>query len=184
MKKLLFSLMAFAIATAGFAQKKVEDVAKFSTDTYDFGKVKQNTPPTATFIVTNVSNEPLIIEAANPTCGCTISDYTKAPIAPGKTGYIKATYNAAALGGIHKTLTVKFAGVDEIKQINLAGEVLEPAAYDTWAASNKTTTDDKTTVKVKDDGNKVKTTTKSDAVTTKSKTKKGKKVVEKSVVKK
>lgn len=184
MKKLLFSLMAFTFATAVFAQKKVEDVAKFSTDTYDFGKVKQNDPPIATFIVTNISKEPLIIEAANPTCGCTVSDYTKAPIAPGQTGFIKAKYNAAALGGIHKTLTVKFAGVDEIKQINLAGEVLEPAAYDTWAAANKTstTTDEKTTVKVKDD--KVKTETKTSASTTKTKTKKGKKVVEKSVVKK
>ncbi|MDB5199895.1 MAG: hypothetical protein JWO92_1858 [Chitinophagaceae bacterium] len=181
MKKLLFSLMAFTFATAVFAQKKAADVAKLSTDTYDFGKIKQSVPATATFIVTNIGTEPLIIEQANPTCGCTISDYTKAPIAPGKTGYIKATYNAVALGGIHKTLTVKFAGVDEIKQINLAGEVLEPAAYDTWAATNKKT-DEITTVKVKDD--KVKTETKTDAGTSKVKTKKGKKVVEKSVVKK
>ena len=182
MKKLLFSLMAFTFSTAIFAQKKVTDVAKFSTDTYDFGKVKQNTPPTATFIVTNISKEPLIIEAANPTCGCTISDYTKSPIAPGQTGTIKATYNAVALGGIHKTLTVKFAGVDEIKQINLAGEVMEPAAYDTWASANKGA-DTKATVKIKDDGAKVKTVIKTDAATTKSKNKKGKKVVEKSTVK-
>ena len=181
MKKLLFSLMAFTFATAIFAQKKAADVAKLSTETFDFGKIKQSVPAVATFIVTNISSEPLIIEQANPTCGCTISDYTKAPIAPGKTGYIKATYNASSLGGIHKTLTVKFAGVDEIKQINLAGEVMEPAAYDTWAAANKkTSTDDKTTVKVKDD--KVKIETKTDGGTTKVKTKKGKKV-EKTTVK-
>ena len=180
MKKLLFSLMAFTFATAIFAQKKAADVAKLNTETFDFGKVKQNVPAVATFVVTNVGSEPLIIEQANPTCGCTISDYTKSPIAPGKTGIIKATYNAAAIGGIHKTLTVKFAGVDEIKQINLAGEVMEPAAYDTWAAANKTTTDDKTTVKVKDD--KVKTETKTDAGTSKTKTKKNKKV-EKTTVK-
>ena len=181
MKKLLFSLMAFTFATAIFAQKKAADVAKLSTETFDFGKIKQSVPAVATFIVTNISSEPLIIEQANPTCGCTISDYTKAPIAPGKTGYIKATYNAASLGGIHKTLTVKFAGIDEIKQINLAGEVMEPAAYDTWAAANKkTSTDDKTTVKVKDD--KVKIETKTDGGTTKVKTKKGKKV-EKTTVK-
>ena len=181
MKKLLFSLMAFTFATAIFAQKKAADVAKLNTETFDFGKLKQSVPAVATFIVTNIGTEPLIIEQANPTCGCTISDYTKSPIAPGKTGYIKATYNAAALGGIHKTLTVKFAGVDEIKQINLAGEVMEPAAYDTWAAKSKTTTEDKTTVKVKDD--KVKTETKTDGGTIKTKTKKGKKVVEKTTVK-
>ncbi len=180
MKKLLFSLMAFTFATAVFAQKKAADVAKLSTETFDFGKIKQSVPATATFVVTNISKEPLIIEAANPTCGCTISDYTKSPIAPGQTGIIKATYNASSIGGIHKTLTVKFAGVDEIKQINLAGEVMEPAAYDTWAAANKTT-DDKTSVKVKDD--KVKTENKTTGTTTKVKIKKGKKVIEKNTVK-
>jgi len=181
MKKLLFSLMAFTFSTALFAQKKATDVAKLSTETYDFGKVKQNVPPTATFVVTNIGSEPLIIENATPTCGCTISDYTKAPIAPGKTGYIKATYNAVALGGIHKTLTVKFAGVDDIQQINLAGEVLDAAAYDAWAGKNKTSNTE-TTVKIKDD--KVKTETKTTSGTTKSKIKKSKKGVEKSVVKK
>jgi len=136
MKKLLIALLAFTSATT-FAQKKIADVAKLNTETYDFGKVKQNQPPTATFIVTNISSEPLIIEAANPTCGCTISDYTKAPIAPGKTGTIKATYNAANVGAIHKTLTVKFAGIDELKSINLAGEVLDSTAYNKWMAENK-----------------------------------------------
>lgn len=180
MKKLLFSLLAFTFATAVFAQKKAADVAKLNTEIFDFGKLKQNVPSTATFLVTNIGTEPLIIETATPTCGCTISDYTKAPIAPGKSGFIKATYNSVALGAIHKAITVKFAGVDEIKSLSLAGEVLEPAAYDTWAAANKK--DNNTTVKVKDD--KVKTETKSNGTTTKTKTKKGKKVVEKSVVQK
>jgi len=183
MKKLIFCLLTFTFATAIFAQKKAADIAKFNTETFDFGKLKQNDPSTATFIVTNIGTEPLIIETATPTCGCTISDYTKPPIAPGKTGFIKATYNAVALGAIHKTLTVKFAGVDEIQQINLAGEVLEPKAYDTWAAKGKINADDKTTVKVKED--KVKIETKSSKTpTTKLKVKTGKKVVEKSVVKK
>jgi hypothetical protein len=133
----LIALLAFASTTSVIAQKKIASVATFNTETYDFGKIKQNTPPTAEFVVTNISSEPLIIETANPTCGCTISDYTKSPIAPGKTGTIKATYNAATLGAIHKTLTVKFAGIDELKSINLAGEVLEPVAYDKWVAENK-----------------------------------------------
>lgn len=172
MKKVLIALVALVSTTGIYAQKKVADVAKLDTETYDFGKIKQNNPTTATFTVTNVSKEPLIIEQATPTCGCTIGDYTKAPILPGQTGTIKATYNAAALGAIHKSITVKFAGVDEIKSLNLAGEVLEPTAYETWAAENT-----KTKVKETDDKAKVKTEVKSDnGTTTKSKTKK-KKVV-------
>ena len=138
MKKLFIALLAFTSVTTLFAQKKIADVAKLNTETFDFGKVKQNVPPTATFVVTNIGSEPLIIETANPTCGCTISDYTKSPIAPGKTGTIKATYNAANIGAIHKTLTVKFAGIDELKSINLAGEVLDSTAYNKWASQNKT----------------------------------------------
>lgn len=176
--------MAFTFATSIFAQKKADDVAKFNTETFDFGKIKQGVPATATFIVTNIGKDPLLIEAANPTCGCTISDYTKTPIAPGQTGTIHATFNAAAVSPIHKTLTVKFAGADDIKMINLAGEVLEPAAYDTWAANNKkdVKTETKADIKVKDD--KVKTESKTDATTTKvtKKNKKNKKS-EKTVVK-
>lgn len=129
MKKLLVAILALS-SLSSFAQKKADDIAKLNVETYDLGKVKQNVPATATFIVTNVGKEDLLIDEAKPTCGCTISDYTKSPIAPGKTGVIHATYNAANLGHIDKTLTLKFAGADDIKFIKLTGDVLEPAAYD------------------------------------------------------
>ncbi len=128
MKKLLFAALALSSSSL-FAQTKADDIAKINVETYDLGKVKQNVPATATFIVTNIGKQDLLIDQANPTCGCTISDYTKAPIAPGKTGVIHATYNAANLGHIDKTLTVKFAGASDIKFIKLTGEVLDSAAY-------------------------------------------------------
>ena len=137
MKKLLFAVLALT-STSLFAQKKADDIAKIDVQTYDLGKVKQGVPATATFVVTNIGTEPLLIEQASPTCGCTISDYTKSEIAPGKTGYIKATYNAANLGHIDKTLTVKFAGADDVKSIKLSGDVLEPTAYDKDMADKDT----------------------------------------------
>lgn len=137
MKKLLLSFTALAASLVMFAQTKtVADVAKFEKETIDLGKVKQGVPTTATFIVTNVSKEPLIIEQANPTCGCTIGDYTKAPIAPGKTGTITATYNAAAASHFEKHMTVKFAGVDEVKSITITGDVLDADAFAKWQAEN------------------------------------------------
>ena len=124
MKKLLFSFAALMLTTVLFAQKKADDVAKFKTETIDLGKIQQGNPTVATFSVANIGMEPLIIEQANPTCGCTISDYTKEPIANGKAGTIKATYNAANIGAFEKHLTVKFAGVDQVKSITIKGEVL------------------------------------------------------------
>ncbi len=115
--------MALTLTTLVFAQKKADDVAKFKSETIDLGKIVQGTPTTAVFSVANIGTEPLIIEQANPTCGCTISDYTKEPIINGKSGTIKATYNAANVGAFEKHLTVKFAGVDEVKSITIKGEV-------------------------------------------------------------
>lgn len=129
MKKVLFSLLAVGLATVSFAQTKIADVAKFKAETIDLGKMKVNVPKTATFVVTNVGKSPLIIETASPTCGCTIGDYTKSPIAPGKTGVITATFNAAAIGPVHKSMNVKFAGIDEMKSINFTGEVLSEADF-------------------------------------------------------
>lgn len=133
MKKFLLSAVVLAITSTVFAQpqaKKVVDVAKFNNETIDFGKIKQSVPAKGTFTVTNISAAPLIIEQANPTCGCTISDYTKEPIAPGKTGVINATYNAANAGHFEKHLTVKFAGVDEMKSITFTGDVLTAEEFD------------------------------------------------------
>jgi hypothetical protein len=136
MKKVLFSAFLLTLTSAIFAQKKIVDVAKFDSDTIALGRIKQSNPTKGTFTVTNISTSPLIIEQANPTCGCTISDYTKEPIAPGKTGVINATYNAANVGHFEKHLTVKFAGIDEMKTITLRGDVMVAADYDKWKAEN------------------------------------------------
>lgn len=158
MKKFLLSLTVLTLSIGLFAQKKVADVAEFKSETIDLGKIKVSNPTTATFYVVNKGSDPLIIEQANPTCGCTIGDYTKQPIAPGKEGWIKATYNAANVGAFEKHLTVKFAGVDEMKSITIKGEVLNAddfskqkgvVADDKSAAAEKTPTPVKPAEKAK-----------------------------------
>jgi hypothetical protein len=137
MKKILLASLFFTITTSSFAQKKVADVAKFAAETINLGNIKQGVPSKGIFTLTNISNQPLIIEQANPTCGCTISDYTKEPIAAGKNGVINATYNAANPGHFDKHLTVKFAGIDEVKSITLTGDVLSAQDFDKLKAAKK-----------------------------------------------
>jgi pectate lyase len=55
-------------------------------------------------------------------CGCTATDYSKEPIAPGKKGYVTATYNAANMGAFHKTVTVT-ANTDAPVVLVIKGEV-------------------------------------------------------------
>jgi Protein of unknown function (DUF1573) len=129
MKKLLFSMATILVATGVFAQVKSDDIAKIKVETIDLGKIPQNIPAVSTFIVTNIGKTDLIIESANPTCGCTVGDYTKTPIKPGKTGTITATFNAAAIGAINKQMIVKFAGAEDSKNIGFTGEVLTTEEY-------------------------------------------------------
>ena len=128
MKKLFFSVAALLLTTVLFAQK-ADLVAKFKTDVIDMGNLEVGNPSTVTFELTNIGKTPLIIENAQPTCGCTIGDYTKEPIMPGKTGKITATYNAAAVAPFTKHLNVKFAGIDELKSITIKGVVLTKEDY-------------------------------------------------------
>ncbi|MEJ7611380.1 MAG: DUF1573 domain-containing protein [Ferruginibacter sp.] len=176
MKKLLFSLSALVLSAGVFAQAKADDLGKFKSETIDFGKIQQSNPQSANFIVVNTGSKDLLIEQANPTCGCTISDFTKTPIKPGATGEIKATYNAAALGAFEKHLTVKFAGAEDMKSITIKGEVLSPEDYaklkggSAPSASVKTAVSG-TSVKTAAPATSVKSVTKKNGKKTKVKTK-------------
>jgi opacity protein-like surface antigen len=137
MKKSLF-IVAFAlVATASFAQEKDMsttvsknevnvDVAVFSWDasTFDFGKIKQGVPVSHEFKFTNTGKAPLVIVNAQPSCGCTTPDWTKAPVPPGGSGFIKATFNAAAAGPFNKTITVTANTQEGTTSLVIKGEVV------------------------------------------------------------
>lgn len=165
MKKLFLFLGLFAGSTTLFAQK-ADEVVKFSTEKLDLGKIKFDQATTATFVVKNIGSTPLIIDKATPACGCTVGDYTKAPIMPGKEGWIKATYNSKSLGAFEKAITVQFAGIQESKSIFIKGEVLSAEDYAKLQPAGKVE------VKTKADATKTKTVIKTDGKkTSKSKVK-------------
>lgn len=122
MKRLL--VLAFlCCSVVAFGQTK-NDV-KFTAMKHSFGKIKQNVPATYTFTFRNASSsKPLIIETATAQCGCTTPVYPKSPIGKGKTGTIKVTYNAATMGAFTKTVTVKFANINEPITLTIDGEVV------------------------------------------------------------
>lgn len=108
----LLSLMAYAGATIKFN----ETVHNFGSFPESAGKVSCD------FEFTNTGNSPLVLQDVKASCGCTTPEWTKTPIAPGKKGVIKATYNATGRpGAFNKTITVK-SNAGEIKLI-IKGEV-------------------------------------------------------------
>lgn len=124
MKKLIFIPVFFLVAvTAGFAQ----GVMKFKEETHNFGKIPQGTPVSTEFVFTNTGNTPVVISEVKPACGCTTPEWTKAPVAPGKTGVIKATFNAAAAGPFNKSITVTSNGETPTLILFIKGEVEKKA---------------------------------------------------------
>ncbi len=86
---------------------KARTAVKFVKEEHDFGKVISTSENTYKFAFTNTGNEPLIIENAQGSCGCTVPEYPKAPIPPGGTGEIKVVYKPNGQSGAQqKTVTV------------------------------------------------------------------------------
>lgn len=103
--KVFFSALVLLVGltTVSFAQK---GVLKFKEETHKFGKVPQGVPVTNEFVFTNTGTDPVVISNVTVSCGCTTPVWSKAPVLPGKTGIIKATFNAAAAGSFNKPVTV------------------------------------------------------------------------------
>lgn len=135
MKKISLILMVSILTTPLFAQKlaavsfllpRFETPAfLWSMTTHDFGKIQVNKPVTHEFRFTNSGDAPLVISSVQASCGCTVTDYSKDPIAPGADGYVKATYNAAKVGVFTKTVTVNANAAENLVQLVIKGEVIE-----------------------------------------------------------
>lgn len=95
MKQLFVTLALVAVSVLGVqAQDKKGGAAfKFKAETHDFGTLKEGPVATHVFEFTNVGNEPLIIQNASASCGCTTPEWPKEPILPGKKGKIVVNYN-------------------------------------------------------------------------------------------
>ena len=50
----------------------------------------------------NSGTKPLVIENVQPSCGCTVADYPKEPIAPGQEGEITAEFDTKGKEGVQK----------------------------------------------------------------------------------
>lgn len=136
MKKIIFSALFLTLCYAGSvsAQQATGNTQttnatlsgisfKDAGNTHEFGSIPQGIPVTYSFTFTNTGKNPLILSAVTPSCGCTSPEWTKEPIAPGKSGVIKVTYNAQAMGSFTKTVTITSNAADSPAVLYIRGEV-------------------------------------------------------------
>jgi hypothetical protein len=118
-------LLAKAGHPLAFESKALEATFHWAATTFDFGKIKANKPVTHKFTFTNTGDVPLVISSVQASCGCTVTEYSKDPIAAGAEGFVKATYNAAKVGVFTKTVTVNANTGSEAVLLTIKGEVIE-----------------------------------------------------------
>jgi Protein of unknown function (DUF1573) len=145
MKKITTTIAAALFCTAAFAQTSVpatkvanpqvaqvpappvapvniDAATKFDKLEHNFGNIKEGPAANTEFKIKNIGKEPLLIKHVQASCGCTVPNWSKEPILPGKTGTISAIYNTQGRpGAIHKTLEVQ---TDKgVKTLTLSGNV-------------------------------------------------------------
>ncbi|WP_353167714.1 DUF1573 domain-containing protein [Flavobacterium sp.] len=106
MGSLSFAQNAAPATVATLATPQTPSQMKWEKETHEFGTIEQGKPVSYEFTFTNTTNKDVTLKDVKASCGCTATNYTKTAIKPGEKGTVTATYNAAAGGAFHKTVTV------------------------------------------------------------------------------
>jgi hypothetical protein len=117
---------AAATDPAAIENKNAPDI-KFDVEEYNFGTIKQGEKVTYDFVFVNTGKEPLIISSASGSCGCTVSEWPKEPIAKGAKANIHVEFNSTGKMGMQdKTVTITSNAKTGQKVLHLKGTVDAP----------------------------------------------------------
>lgn len=94
---------------------KINTSIEWMDSVKNYGNINEGQKLAVSFKFKNSGNKPLVIESVKPSCGCTVADYPKEPIAPGGEGEITGEFDSKGREGLqHKELTVT-ANTDKVQ---------------------------------------------------------------------
>ena len=127
MKRIILIINLLVIfCMSGWAQAQIT----FDKKVHEFGAVLWKNPVTATFTITNSGDKPLVISNVTTSCGCTVANWTKTPIAPGASGVVSSTFDSKALGRFQKSIGIYSNASERPIYLAIRGEVTaDPKNY-------------------------------------------------------
>jgi len=100
----------------------------FGDQAHDFGTIKDGDVVEHVFSFVNNGAAPLIISDAKGSCGCTVPEWPKEPIAVGGTGEIRVKFNSKNKPGIqNKTVTITANTWPTTQRLQIKANVLKEA---------------------------------------------------------
>ena len=90
---------------------------KFEKTEHDFGTINEGDIVETVFKFTNNGKSELIITSAKATCGCTVPEWPKEPIMPGKSGEIKVKFNSKRKPNLQQKVVTLVTNTVEGKEI-------------------------------------------------------------------
>lgn len=125
---LMMSFMVFSQTEGQQPDNPNAPEITFKSTVHDYGTIFKDGDGACEFQFTNTGKEPLVLSNVRSSCGCTVPDWTREPILPGKSGTIKVKYDTRRLGAINKHVTVLSNAKNASVVLRIAGSVVDPPA--------------------------------------------------------
>lgn len=105
-------------------KNKVPEIT-FESLEHDYGNIYKGDNGVCEFKFKNTGKAPLVITNARSSCGCTVPEWPREEIAPGKTSVIKVKYDTKRIGTISKSITIESNAINNNVVLHIKGYISE-----------------------------------------------------------
>ncbi|MBK3519035.1 DUF1573 domain-containing protein [Carboxylicivirga marina] len=126
MKKYIILSLLVLIGVSQIEAQHAKPNLAFEKNIHNFGEVKEDGgTKTFEFKFKNTGGQPLVVHNVKASCGCTTPQWTRTPIPPGGSGYVRAIFDPRNRPGtFNKTITVSSNAQNATIILRINGKVL------------------------------------------------------------
>ena len=125
-KQIVYILFIISLCACQSKSVSKDGIISFTRTEHNFKEVDFKSDTECSFLFTNQGETPLLIHQVKTSCGCTVPEWPRQPIKPGKSDKIRIKYDADFPGVFHKTIKVYYNGEDSPVTLNIKGRVEFP----------------------------------------------------------